>query len=107
MGLLCLPVENAQFLALSSRLWGPSLSSWRRILLLEDLLMLAKETCSGRETFLQQLSTTWRVLQPRISRVTLARLSMTFTRLLTSCLVTCPREIIRREQSTGLLPRLS
>merc|ERR1711892_271969 len=107
MGLLCLPVENAQFLALSSRLWGPLLSSWRRMLLLEDLLMLAKETCSGRETFLQQLLPTWRVLQPRTSRATLARSSTTFTRLLTSCLVTCHQETTRRGQSTGLLPRLS
>merc|ERR1712203_1265882 len=83
------------------------LSSWEKMLPLEPLLTLEKETCNGREIFLQQLLLTLRVLQPRISRVTLARSSTISTRLLMSCLVTCHRVTTRREPSTGLHPRPS
>merc|ERR1712013_39238 len=68
---------------------GPFLISWEKMLPLEPLLILEKETCNGRETFLQQLLLTLRVLPPRISRATLARLSTISTRLLMSCLVIC------------------
>merc|ERR1712106_1191749 len=103
----CLQVESAVFLLLSSNLAKLLLLSWQKMPDLMLSLMLARATCSGRETFLLQLLPTWRVLLPKISRVILERSSMIFTRLLTSCLVTCLRGITRREPSTGLPPKPS
>merc|ERR1719317_95569 len=74
---------------------------------LRTLIDTGKGNLQWRETFLQQLLLTLRVLPPRISRATLARLSTISTRLLMSCLVICHRVTTRRESSTGLHPRPS
>merc|ERR1712106_1182187 len=103
----CPPVENVVFLLHSSNLAKLLLLSWLKMLDLTLSLMLARATCSGRETFLLQLLPIWKVLLPKISRVILERSSMIFTRLLTLCLVICLRGITRREPSTGLPLRLS
>merc|ERR1712098_541047 len=67
----------------------------------------ARVTYSGRETSHLQLSLIWRIWPGVTSKETSARSSTTSTRLLTSCSLTCLREITRSVPSTGLHQRLS
>merc|ERR1711862_184260 len=73
---------------------------------LRAMVDTGKGNLQWRETFLQQLFPTWRVLPPRTSRQTWDRSSMTFTRLPTRCSPTCLRVTTRREPSTDSPPRL-
>merc|ERR1712110_557730 len=62
-----------------------------------SLLILARATCSGRETSLLQLCPISRDWLSLTSSPTLERSSTTFTRPPTSCSLICPRVTTRRE----------
>merc|ERR1712198_219125 len=98
--------ERLPSLETNSRSQRPLLSSWRRRTTSERWLRKARADSSGKETFLLLHLLTLRTLPRLTSRLTLERSSMTSTRLLTPCSVTCHRETTRREPSTDLLPRL-
>merc|ERR1712198_463144 len=103
--LLFLPVENAQFQQLNSRLVKPLFSTWGRTPTSEPLLTPAKETSNGRETSLQKHLQTLSPLLPRTLLLIWARSSMTFIRLLMSCSAICHKATTRREPNIGLHPK--
>merc|ERR1712106_298536 len=85
----------------------PLFCTWKSMLLLGILLKMERVNFNGKETFPLLPLPTLNPLPPRTSKPTLARSSMTSTRPLTPCSVTCPREITRSVPSTDLPPRLS
>merc|ERR1712107_920787 len=76
-------------------------NAWMR-----ELVDTGKGNLQWERDIPQQPCPTWRTSPRLTSRVTWARSSTTSTRLLILCSETCPREITRREPSTGLPPRL-